>query len=198
MSSSSSSSSSSYSSSSTQDALQRFKDAVNHLSIADVNVILGDLEKYMGKRLFRGIRKLNQCMECRKLVSESEFNEEVEAADENRVDLCDECVRFCKPCQQQYAPSAQYKHEDCLHYAREECTRHTFTDNDECDNCYMSKEDCEHEYEECVCIVCKTRAACQSCDISKAEYKCFHCSNLVCGTCMFKCKTCSERACCRH
>jgi len=83
-----------------------------------------------------------KCSGCGKLVSEFE---EVEAAKRGSEQCCLECIRHCPACDQEYAPSAAYMHEDCLKEKEEvmfcsECQEDYVEDNAwRHENCQLSE-----------------------------------------------------------
>ena len=181
--------------------LDAFKAATIALTNEDVEFILSDMRSCLGGKLLAGLEHMEKCDECCKLVDPSCFNEETEAYKNYKEDLCDDCVKFCKPCDKRYAPSATYKHEDCLYQASEDCPGHKWSDPDvdECDTCWMSKEDCDHVYDgEGICGVCESKMVCQNCKVSDAEELCAHCEDYVCKGCLSACPECGVHACCRH
>ncbi len=96
------------------DRVAQFKLVCDDLSDADVKEICSDFKTYLGKLANHFVPfGWEKCDACGKYVDS--LHEHVTAYDHHKEDVCDDCVEYCGVCEEAYAPSGNYKHEDCLY-----------------------------------------------------------------------------------
>jgi hypothetical protein len=92
----------------------QFKTLCTELTDAEIAKICGEYPASLGKLIEHFVPfGWEVCNACGKYAQS--LYEDVDAYDDRREDVCQDCVDYCGVCQEAYAPSGHYKHEDCLY-----------------------------------------------------------------------------------
>jgi len=93
--------------------------------------------------------------------------------------ICESCVSFCHGCQEYYAPSMQYEHDDCS------------------ESKSSSDDDHEHEFKNGRCRFCDIKDMCDGCGHFKWKQRCDGngCKAYICDDCYVFCQVCANAFC---